>query len=257
MHRILKQFLYGAFYLACWAILGFLVYILFLKPIPSCFDHIQNQGEIGVDCGGPCAGITPECTPLTLQPLSAVGSVSLLPIDARHVSVFAEVVNPNATFAAENFNYSFTFYNSAGVSTTVISGISYAYAGEVKYLALPNVLVSALPAAVDLTLGSTIWVSAAEFKKPNVVLQNYTTMIAPSGNLEVDGRITNQDTVPFNNVLLVAVFYGSPATNPIGVSETDIMGLDVNASKSFTILHPNILGVDFIATKVFAYTYHP
>jgi hypothetical protein len=24
------------------------------KPIPGCYDNIQNQGESGVDCGGPC-----------------------------------------------------------------------------------------------------------------------------------------------------------------------------------------------------------
>ena len=23
-------------------------------PFPNCFDDIQNQGELGVDCGGPC-----------------------------------------------------------------------------------------------------------------------------------------------------------------------------------------------------------
>jgi len=31
------------------------------KPCPSCFDGIQNQGEEGVDCGGPCK----PCTTLT------------------------------------------------------------------------------------------------------------------------------------------------------------------------------------------------
>ena len=31
------------------------------KPCPSCFDGIQNQGEEGVDCGGPCR----PCTTLT------------------------------------------------------------------------------------------------------------------------------------------------------------------------------------------------
>jgi len=29
---------------------------------PTCDDGIQNQGETGVDCGGPCAAICPSCT---------------------------------------------------------------------------------------------------------------------------------------------------------------------------------------------------
>lgn len=26
------------------------------KAVPDCFDNIQNQGELDVDCGGPCPG---------------------------------------------------------------------------------------------------------------------------------------------------------------------------------------------------------
>lgn len=29
-------------------------YINVCKPIPTCYDWIQNQGEEGIDCGGPC-----------------------------------------------------------------------------------------------------------------------------------------------------------------------------------------------------------
>ncbi|MBL0070992.1 MAG: hypothetical protein IPP34_03830 [Bacteroidetes bacterium] len=31
-------------------------------PRPSCSDNIQNQGELGIDCGGPCNGCAPELT---------------------------------------------------------------------------------------------------------------------------------------------------------------------------------------------------
>ena len=30
------------------------------KPVPDCFDGIQNQGELGVDCGGPCLETCPS-----------------------------------------------------------------------------------------------------------------------------------------------------------------------------------------------------
>ena len=33
---------------------------------PTCNDGIQNQGETGIDCGGPCAAICPPCQDVTM-----------------------------------------------------------------------------------------------------------------------------------------------------------------------------------------------
>jgi len=32
------------------------------KEVPNCFDNIQNQGELSVDCGGPCQGCPSKMT---------------------------------------------------------------------------------------------------------------------------------------------------------------------------------------------------
>jgi hypothetical protein len=34
---------------------------------PTCFDEIKNQGEIGIDCGGPCPECLPTCDDRTLN----------------------------------------------------------------------------------------------------------------------------------------------------------------------------------------------
>lgn len=251
--RIGKQLLYGLFYLALWGILGFLIYMLFLKPAPSCFDNIQNQSEEGVDCGGPCQT---ECLPQFIEPLSARGGVSIFPVDSRHVDALVEIVNLNTSEAARSFNYAFTFYGASGASTTPISGKSYVYAGEIKYLAVSNVSVSEIPAYADLTLSDPSWVAAGGFHKPKLAIQNYTTIVAPSGNLEVDGRIINQDAIPFDAINIVAIFYSSSG-GPAAVSNTLITNLNLNESKAFTISHPNIRNVNLAATKVYAYAYHP
>ncbi|MFT5973598.1 MAG: hypothetical protein ACI9A8_002369, partial [Cryomorphaceae bacterium] len=28
---------------------------------PTCFDEVKNQGEVGIDCGGPCPDCLPTC----------------------------------------------------------------------------------------------------------------------------------------------------------------------------------------------------
>ena len=52
--RLLKQFLYGFFYLAILVSLIWLVYSFEFKPAPNCFDGKKNQEETGIDCGGSC-----------------------------------------------------------------------------------------------------------------------------------------------------------------------------------------------------------
>ena len=51
MTRLLKQFLYGTFYLVILAAVGWGIYSFEFKPAPSCFDNQQNGGEGGVDLG--------------------------------------------------------------------------------------------------------------------------------------------------------------------------------------------------------------
>ena len=41
------------------------------NPTPTCFDNVQNQGETGIDCGGPCPACSfnpPPSNSLTLKP---------------------------------------------------------------------------------------------------------------------------------------------------------------------------------------------
>ena len=96
MSRRVKQVVYGILYLA---ILGGIVtgiYFLLLKQPASCFDGIQNEGEAGIDCGGPCAVV---CIPSTIQPLSALGAVSVFaPVDANHATLLVQIENSNLRF---------------------------------------------------------------------------------------------------------------------------------------------------------------
>ena len=251
--RFLKQLLYGIFYLALWALFIFVIYLLF-RPAASCVDKVQNQGETGVDCGGPCAT---ACVPATVKPLAQEGTALILPIDATHVSILATIANPNQDEAAKAFGYAITLLGPDGTTTiAAFNGTSYAYAGEVKYLAFPNVPVSALPAHATLALGEPQWVPFSQYEKPNLAIQNFTTIISGTGQMEVDGTIVNHDITTFPEVEIVAVFYNGSGS-PIGVSETKLNNFGLNASQQFTVLHPSVSGADLSTTKVFVYAARP
>lgn len=87
-------------------------------PEPSCSDGIQNQGEAGVDCGGPCA----LCTSHDL--CNGISSSSYLPLaDGNHwgmkLTPQGYVINANVsgtqvinsvTYIKLNYNTSYTKY---------------------------------------------------------------------------------------------------------------------------------------------------
>jgi hypothetical protein len=49
------------------------------KPFPDCNDNIQNQGELGIDCGGPCAPCLAQVTArIDGVPWSSQGQVTTI-----------------------------------------------------------------------------------------------------------------------------------------------------------------------------------
>ncbi len=93
------------------------VLIATFKQVPSCADNIQNQGETGVDCGGPCPYLCVEQeqppTVLFTKPLnSGVGRTDIV----------ASVENKNATAAAKNVPYSVQLYGRDRALIQTVSG---------------------------------------------------------------------------------------------------------------------------------------
>lgn len=252
--RFRKQAMYGIFYVS--ALLGIiaLIYFLWLKLVPSCFNGIQNQGEVGIDCGGSCSAV---CAPRHTEPLSAVGSPLIFQIDKQHITVLASVSNPNQDYAARNFSYTFALYDGSGKILQQFPGSSYIYGGEVKYVLLANVAVaSGSVSYAELNPENPAWLSSADFPgPPQFSITGVQTAL--SGNAwAVSGQITNKDTVAFPGIHLVAVLKGEFG-QVAGASETELGSIEPNQSASFTILYPAVIKVDPYGTKVFAYAERP
>lgn len=261
MHRRIKQILYGLLYLVFWGGIVAFVYIFLLKPPASCFDNIQNQGEAGVDCGGPC---TKVCLPANYQPIASVGDVQIFSLTTStnsgysgNVSLLARMQNPNASIAATSFEYIITFYGADGVAIASTTGESFIYGADIRYIDVPNF---ALPAGMtvaraDISIANPVWVHAIDWPKPNFAVQNFTSLLS-FGTLKVQGRLTNSDTVTFPSVNAVAVFADVNA-KPVGVSEMVLENLLPAETRDFTVLHPGIAGVDLSKTQVFIYAKRP
>ncbi len=251
MSRRVKQVLYGFFYLAVLGGIGAGVYFLFLKPGPSCFDGIQNQGEQGVDCGGPCAR---QCASVNVQPVVALGTVRVFSPISGSESVLAKLENANAASAAQAFDYTVTLYGMDG-STTVatVKGSSFIYADETKYLILPNVQVSSTVGSANVAIGGIQWISASQMGlPPQFSFTNITNTPAPNNFVTVSGNITNLDASSFNTVLVGAIFKDAAGT-PVGASQTEINALAPGAAQPFSITYPLVPNEDVSAIELVGY----
>ncbi len=94
-----------------------IVFIVTLYKAPSCADSTQNQGEVGIDCGGPC----PYLCVANEQPPTVLFTQSFTDTTTGRTAVVASVENKNMTAAAKNVPYRMTLY---GANQTLIQSVS-------------------------------------------------------------------------------------------------------------------------------------
>jgi len=248
MDRFLKQFVYGLIYSAVLAALIYGVYVLFIYARPaSCFDGRQNQGERGVDCGGPCA----PCG-LKLAQDIATSTPQILEIDKNRVSVFAEIRNFNQDFGAEQFSYIINFYDFSGKQIKSISGSSFIYAGEIKNIVEP--LVEAPFSAIkksEILVDNTLWIPSEEFIKPEAEIREIK-IEELNGTIAARGLLVNNSAFRLKQIG-VSVFIFNKSGLRLGISKTALQDIDAFGQRVFSVTVPvsdkNI--IDPRLTKIF------
>ncbi len=238
--RRAKQIIYGVFYFIVAAGIFTFFYVRFLKPAPA----------------APCA----DCLPAAIQPITA-GTVSVFSPVAGHTTLLVRVANWNTNVGADTFDYTFTAYDASGTDLGSVSGSSFAYPDETKYIAMPNETVSAPPdhivARADFAVGAVHWIaSTTAGVAPSFAFTNVATApIAGSpGTLAVSGQITNDDLVALRNIVVVAIFKDQFG-NPAGVSQTVIDALQPQETQPFSVSYPAAANISAAGTEVHAYAW--
>ena len=254
MNRTAKQLLYGFGYVAFFSLIGGFIYTGFFRVPASCVDGEENQGEQGVDCGGPC---TQACLPSDLRPLEVAGQVRMLYPDRAHFGLLAKLVNPNIELGARSFEYNFRVYDESGGLIQSFSGRSFIYPGEAeRYLLLPLLPLPRVPIArADLVVDREEWVSGDVFPRPKIAVQYYNTA-ASEGLLAAEGRIFSNDTRSFPSVTVIAIFYGQFG-QIVGASLTELANVVPNEARDFVVRHPLVPGASAARTQVFIFALRP
>ena len=95
--------------IVCAFIVAFVATVLIsvLYKTPTCSDNVRNQGEIGVDCGGPCPYL---CSSQVLPPTVIFSKA--LDNGLGRIDLIASVQNKNLTAGAKDVPYHVTLYSS-------------------------------------------------------------------------------------------------------------------------------------------------
>lgn len=246
--RFLKQLIYGIFYLAVIFGIGYLIYEAVLRGPATCFDNRQNQGETGVDCGGPCL----DCGLKNLEPIR-VSPVSIFSIGGR-LSVLFELQNPNVRFGANEFAYTIKFFGAGNTLASSLTRNSFIYPGEIKYIVEAGLDID--PSGVsraEAELANFFWKPLQEFSLPKTQARDLKTELDQEGNkATISGVIVNQNSFHLSRVVANAIILNSFGAR-IGVSKTLIEDIAPFAEKSFTIvaLGFNVDDVDAGATRIY------
>lgn len=135
-----------------------------LLPPATCSDNKKNQGEVQIDCGGPCA-------PCELKNPKQVVSfwARVVPVRPRVYDVAAEVENPNTLLSSRKFRYQFTLFDEFG-PVAVREGTTYIYSQERLHVIETNLETTRDAARVEFKILGVEWQLRDE-KYPNILVE--------------------------------------------------------------------------------------
>jgi hypothetical protein len=226
--RFIIVFILGAVTVA----FSIVVLIATFSKAPSCADDVQNQGESGIDCGGPCPYL---CTNEQHSP--TVLFTKAISNGMGRTDVIALVENVNALAGAKNVPYTITLYGTGQVFVQQVTGALDLPPSTSVPVFVPNISSGNqknLRAFLTIDPTTPRWYSlkSAELLLP--VVAN-TTLGGATSTPRIDATLTNSSVTSFTN-LKVVVFVHDETGEVIAASQTIVptLGAQGQAVATFT-----------------------
>jgi hypothetical protein len=209
------------------------------KVAPTCYDKKQNQGEVGVDCGGPC---TFYCVGELQDP--KVRWVRTFDIRPGIVHAVAYIEHTYPTAAARQIRYSFKLYDEN--NTLIQERTGSTFLGTMGRTAIVETLIktgTVKPAIVRFsTLPPLPW-EKIPGAYSQVVLKTDRTLLESQPDLtRVTATIENTSRISFRDVHVVAILYDKD-DNAVNASQALLLSLPGESSQTVTFTWPFVMPV--------------
>jgi len=205
-------------------------YIFFSAPELSCTDQKQNQGELGVDCGGPCSAVcrseVTEMVPLWAR---------ALPLGGGLYDLVAFVENPNPYVSAPRVDYHFEVFDAENQLLLERRGTTFARQNERFLILDPRLEIARPPRQVFVELSIPEWKRHKEREQSSLTVKNEQLILTPKPHLSAS--LVSKALFDLRDVVAQAVIYTSE-DNAIAVSETVITSLPSGETRDMFFTWP-------------------
>ncbi len=204
--RTLKRISFIILYLLIFSTFGFLIFLM-LKPDPSCFDGIQNQGEERIDCGGPCK----PCPKLIQLEKLQIKKIEWVVAFENRYDAVAKIKNLNNDYGAASFRYQFIFRTIDEKELARSQWQEgFILPSEEKYLFAFGTVLSETPSSVELIIDedSIQWEGFDNFERPVFFISNLFHEYLSGGTagfFKAQGDLINRNSVDFETIVVKIV----------------------------------------------------
>jgi len=212
-------------------------FIHFYKA-PTCTDGKQNQGELGIDCSGPCVRLCPA----QYAPLNVLWS-RFTKVNDGVYNVLAYIENPNISAGANNLDYVFKLYDKNGILLKERYGQTFAPANKIMAIFEAEMLTGKqVPQRVEFSfISDAVW-EKQESSEVGLSISEME-MLRLETAPRLSATLTNKTIKQIKNIEAIAIVYNS-AGNTIAFSRTVIDAINGKTSVpvSFNWPKPFTLG---------------
>lgn len=238
MKRFLKQLIIAMVYLLIFSGVGFLTWNFFSPP--TCFDGFKNQGEEGVDCGGPCQ----SCEIKTLAYPVILKKVFFLDPEGNAFDAAIQLKNPNSNWGLRAFNYQIDFKDSSGHTLPgSLFGKSFLMPNTTQWLMETAKFAPAETKEIELKINTSTleWSKVRSYVMEDkfVIRDQHFRLLTPPavGYAELTGRIENKSPFNVKDVEIQGILYDRDK-RIISFGRTTLFSLASKEVREFRIFWP-------------------
>ncbi len=213
-------------------IFAVVIFIIFKVTSPTCFDGRRNQGEEGIDCGGPCAK---QCLGEIKEMI--VLWTKFFEISKGKYDVLALVENPNLFLAQPSVKYQFKLYDKNNVLVAIKEGETFINSVEAFPVFETNIDAgSRIPSRAFIEFEKNLNWEIVKKEKPQLIVSKKQFFNSPPFP-RLNATIDNKSVAAVDNIYAVAILYDKNK-NATAVSATKIDIIQGGASQEIVFTWP-------------------
>jgi len=245
--RTIKRLAIILVYFAILGLIGTGLYFLF-RTAPTCRDLVKNQGETGIDCGGPCA----KCEEISQAENLQVVEKAVISAGEGKYDVLAKVANPNSQLGAAKFNYTFALRDAEGKIISKSDGSNFILPGQTKYVLAFNLAPAAKPDNLGFEISSFEWRKFSEYEEPDIAVFAKEFNLAGGGEADfatLVAKLRNQSGFDFREISANIVIRDGSGV-PVAVNKTNFNDVRTNEEREVNARWKNPFLVDPASSKI-------